>query len=76
MGEGVGVSVGWGSAVGVCVAVGMVCPGEQDKKKSVKVITNKICDLAKRVLIRLLLADGILDLSQSFDFDSDFVAVL
>ena len=67
--------VGCGSDVGV--GVGMACPSEQDKRKSVMAITSKrICEFEKEVLIDLHLANRILDLTQSFDFNGDLVAVL
>jgi hypothetical protein len=130
MGEGVGVLVGCG--VGVGVGVGIACPGEQDRRKSVRGITNKkirewkwliecvkpqrfkrfflnglsalyTCpggqcqgyplrglwlegflltlfatphEFEKRVLIGLLLADRVLQFSQSFDLNRHFIAIL
>ena len=75
MGEGVGVLVGCGVDVGV--GVGIACPGEQDRRKSVRGITNKkIREFEKRDLIFLLLADRVLQFSQSFDLDSYFIAIL
>ncbi len=59
------------------VGVGVACAGEQDKSRSVKAIPDKrIFVFAKGVLICLLLADRILQNSQSLDFDGDIIAVL
>lgn len=65
------------AGVEVAVGEGRICPSEQDKVRSVKSITNKRKrELPKQVLIALLLADGVFQLSQSFDLDADFIAVL
>jgi hypothetical protein len=70
---GVDVAVGWEVNVGV----GRICPREQDKVSRVKAITNKRGrERTKRVLIALLLADRVLQFSQSFDLDADFIAML
>lgn len=71
---GVNVLVGCGVEIGV---VGMAWPSEQDRIRSVTAITSKrICKFEKEVLIYLLLADRILDLTQSFNFNGDLIAVL
>jgi hypothetical protein len=62
---------------GVDVGVGIACSNEHDRRRNAEaIITRRILMFTKNVLIYLLLADGILQNSQSLDFNSNFVPVL
>jgi len=59
------------------VGSGGLCSDEHDRRRNAKGIANRnSLVFIKRVLISLLLADRILQNSQSFDFNDNFIAVL
>ena len=77
MAVGGNIGAGFGVLVGCGVDVGDTCPMEQDKRKRAIVITNKkVLEFSIRVLISSLLADGILQYAQSFDFHDHFISIL
>ena len=69
-----GVLVGWGVGVGS----DELCSDEHEKRNNAKGRANRntLLFIFKKLVIRLLLADRVLQNAQSFDLHNNFISVL